>query len=115
LALAVRQAAHRGLELASAASVARLELELARENRRVVEARLEEGRASLRDLERARVEAGEKEIAFLDAAHDRELADLELARATGRIARFFPEAETPLGSMSNREANGLLTGAPPAP
>lgn len=69
--------------------VARLELQLAQEDLRVVQARFEEGRISLRELERSRLEEHNKWMAFLDAEFALQQVQLELLRATGQLARVF--------------------------
>ena len=72
-----------------AREVARLELQLAQEDLRVLQAQFEEGRASLRDLEKARLEEHNKWMAFLDADFLRKQAQLELLRTTGQLAKAF--------------------------
>jgi outer membrane protein TolC len=69
--------------------VGRLELQLAQDNLRVVQARFEEGRASLRDLEQARLEEHNKWMAFLDADFALQQSQLEILRTTGQLARVF--------------------------
>lgn len=85
--LSVRQHARAGRAAEAQREVARLELQLAQENLRVVQAQFEEGRAGLRDLERARVEEGEKWMLFVDAQFQQQKAQLELLRSTGQIAK----------------------------
>jgi len=87
---AVRQQARQSREYDAARQVARLELELAQENLRVTQARFDEGRANLRDLEQARLEEHDRWRAFLDAEFDRQRAQLELWRSTGQLAKLFP-------------------------
>jgi outer membrane protein TolC len=69
--------------------VARLELQLAQEDLRVAQAKFDEGRASLRDLEKARLEEHNKWMAFLDAEFALQQAQLELLRITGQLASVF--------------------------
>ncbi len=85
----VREQNRRARELEAGREVARLELKLAQDNLRVLQARFEEGRANLRDLEKARIEEGDKWRAFLDADFDSQKAQLELLRTTGQLARVF--------------------------
>ena len=89
LSLEVRsQARHtRALELGHEA--ARLELQLAQQNLQTLQAQFEEGRASLRDIEKARLEENDKWLAFLDAEFAQQKAQLELLRTTGQVARIF--------------------------
>ena len=86
---AVRRQAGRVRELEAGREVARLELKLAQENVLVLQARFEEGRASLRDLEAARLEESDRWLAFLDAGFDYQQAQLELFKSTGQLAGMF--------------------------
>jgi len=76
-------------ELEAAREVARLELKLAQENVQVLQARFEEGRANLRDLERARLDENDKWAAFLDSDYDRQKAQLDLLSITGDLDRLL--------------------------
>ena len=76
-------------ELDAAREVARLELKLAQENLQVVQAGFQEGRANLRDVERARLAENETWVAYLDAGYDRQKAQLELLNITGDLGRLF--------------------------
>lgn len=87
--LEVRRQARRGRELDAALAVARLELRLAQENLRVVQAQYDEGRAGLRQLEQARLEEHDRWRAYLEAEHARQQAELELLRRTGELSRLF--------------------------
>ncbi|MCW5981609.1 MAG: TolC family protein [Bryobacteraceae bacterium] len=73
----------------AAAEVARLDLDLAREDVGVLLARMEEGRASLRDVEAARYLENEKWIAFHAARQQLELARYSLLRQTGALLAQF--------------------------
>jgi len=66
----------------AARELARMDLDLAREQVSVILAQVEEGRASLRQLEQARFQEQERWILYYEAAHDLELARLELLRRT---------------------------------
>jgi outer membrane protein TolC len=72
-------------EAEAAGEVARLDLEVAREQVSVILAQMEEGRASLRQLEEARFQESEKWIAFYEARYALELARLSLAAHTGDL------------------------------
>jgi len=85
----VRRQARATRELETAREVARLELELAQENVRVLQAQFGEGRTSLRELEKARLDEHDKWIAFLDADFNRQQAQLDLLKTTGQLARVF--------------------------
>jgi outer membrane protein len=69
--------------------VARLELQLAQENVRVLQAQFDEGRGSLKDLEAAHIEENDKWLAFLDANYARQQAELDLLRTTGQLAQIL--------------------------
>ena len=90
LEMGVRRQARSARELDAAREVARLELQLARDTLSNLQAQFTEGRASLRDLEKARLEESDKWMAFLDADFARQQAQLELYRSTGQLARLFP-------------------------
>jgi outer membrane protein TolC len=85
----VQRQARKSRELDAEREVARLELKLAQENVRVLQAQFDEGRASLRDLEKARLEESDRWRAYLDAGFARQQARLELLRTTGQIAKAF--------------------------
>ena len=89
LELDVRQQARRVREQEAAGEVARLELKLAQESLRLVQSRFEEGRASLRELEQARLDEHNRWREFLDAQFERQKAQLELLRLTGQLSRLF--------------------------
>jgi outer membrane protein TolC len=89
LEVEVRRQARRTRELDVNREVARLDLQLAQENLGVLQAQFQEGRASLRDLEKARLEESDKWMAFLDTDYERQQAQLELLRATGQLAKLF--------------------------
>ena len=76
-------------ELDAARDVARLELKLAQENLQIVQASFEEGRANLRDVEKARLEENDKWVAFLDSDYDHQKAQLDLLNTTGDLGRLF--------------------------
>jgi outer membrane protein TolC len=85
----VQRQARQAREFDAEREVARLELKLAQENVRVLQAQFDEGRANLRDLEKARLEENDKWRAYLDAGFARQLAQLELMRTTGQLAKVF--------------------------
>jgi outer membrane protein len=70
----------------NARDVARLELELAREQISVLLAQMQEGRASLLQVERARAEETDRWIGFYDAQYAVERARYNLLRNTGDLA-----------------------------
>ncbi|MCS6951556.1 MAG: TolC family protein [Bryobacteraceae bacterium] len=72
-------------EAEGAREVARLDLEVARQQLSLLLAQFEEGRASLRQVEEARVAESEKWVAFWDRQYALERAQLDLLRATGQL------------------------------
>jgi len=89
LSLEVRRKARLVREADLGGDVARLELQLAQENVRVMQAQFDEGRGSLKDLEAAHIEENDKWLAFLDANYVRQQAQLDLLRATGQLAQVL--------------------------
>lgn len=69
----------------NAAEVARLDLELAREELSVDLAQIQEGRLALRDVEQARITENRKWIAFYDAQYAVERARWNVLRLTGEL------------------------------
>jgi outer membrane protein len=68
-----------------AADVARLDLEVAREQLSVNLAQMQEGRLSLREVEEARIAENGKWIAFYDAQYAMEKAHWGVLRLTGDL------------------------------
>jgi outer membrane protein len=89
ISLDVRRKARLVREAELSGEVARLELQLAQENVRVLQATFDEGRGSLKDLEAAHIEENDKWLAFLDANYSRQQAQLELLRTTGQLAQVL--------------------------
>jgi len=76
-------------ELNASHEVARLDLELAQESLQLVQTKFDEGRATLRDIEQARLDESDKWVAFLDAEFARQQGQLSLLQATGQLAKVF--------------------------
>lgn len=76
-------------ELDAAKEVARLDLKLAQQMLDITQAKFDQGRATLSDLEQARLVENDKWLAFLDADLSREKAQLELLQSTGELAQVF--------------------------
>jgi len=85
----VRQRSRKVQETDAAKEVARLELQLAQQTLAVVQSQFSEGKTSLRDVERARLEDNEKWMAYLDANFQRQQAQLELLRTAGQLAKVL--------------------------
>jgi outer membrane protein len=69
--------------------VARLDLKLSQETVEVVQARFDQSRATLEELEQARLDENDKWVAFLDADFARQQDQLLLLQATGQLAKVF--------------------------
>jgi outer membrane protein len=76
-------------ELDAAHEVARLDLQLAQESLQILQTKFDEGRATLRDIEQARLDENDKWVAFLDAEFSRQQGQLSLLQATGQLAKVF--------------------------
>jgi outer membrane protein len=87
--LDVQQKARTVRELDATREVARLDLKLAQETLQLDQARFDQGRLTLRDIEQARLEESDKWVAFLDADFARQQGQLTLLQATGQLARVF--------------------------
>lgn len=85
----VRRKARAVHEAELGGEVARLELQLAQENVRVLQAQFDQGRGSLKDLEAAHIDENDKWLAFLDANYARQQAQLDLLRTTGQLAQVL--------------------------
>lgn len=85
----IRKQSRQTRVLDSAREVARLELQLAQQQLGNLQAQFQEGRTSLRDLEKARLDESERWLEFLNANFDRQQAQLELLRTTGQLAQIF--------------------------
>jgi len=76
-------------ELDASREVARLDLKLAQGTLQLTQAKLDEGKATLRDIEQARLDEGDKWMAFLDADLAWERSQLNILRATGQLAKVL--------------------------
>ena len=83
----IRQRSRKLQETDAAKEVARLELQLVQQNLAVLQSQFGEGKANLRDVERARLDESEKWMAFLDANFQRQQAQLELLRMAGQLEK----------------------------
>ena len=85
IAMAVHQS-YAGIDRAKlAADLAKEDLDLARERLTLVLDQMNDGRATLRDVEQARIDESEKWIAFYDAQFSQERARLDLLRQSGDL------------------------------
>jgi hypothetical protein len=85
ISLETRQSYQTVGKAGTAREVARLDLDVAREEVSVLLAQMNEGRASLQQVEQARFNEDEKWIAFYDAQYVAEKAAWDLLRQTGNV------------------------------
>jgi outer membrane protein len=81
----VQQSFREARRAAGAADLARLDLEVAREQLSVNLAQMQEGRIGMREVEQARVAENHKWIAFYDAQYAAEKAKWNVLRLTGQL------------------------------
>ena len=87
--LDVAQKARSVREMDAAREVARLDLKLAQETVQLAQARFDQGRVTLQEIEQDRLDESDKWIAFLDADFAREQAQLTILQATGQLAKVL--------------------------
>jgi outer membrane protein TolC len=87
--VAAEQAVNNLAEQDAALAVVKLELKLAQENLALIQKRFDLGQSSLKELEQARLDEGEKWVAFLDADFARQQAQLALMEKTGQLSQVF--------------------------
>jgi outer membrane protein len=85
IALTTRKDYQQVRKAESARNVARLDLDYTREQLSVLLARHDEGRATLDEVEQARIQENEKWIAYYEAQHNLERIKLNLLRQTGTL------------------------------
>ena len=85
----VRQKTRRVREMDAAKEVARLELQLAQQNVGVLQAQFGEGKLSLPEMEKARLDENEKWMAYLDATFQKQQAQLELLKTAGQLDKVW--------------------------
>ena len=76
-------------EIDASREVARLDLQLAQETLQEVQVKFDQGRATLQEIEQARLDESDKWVAFLNADLARQQAQLVLLQATGQLAKVF--------------------------
>jgi outer membrane protein len=85
----VQQKARGVRELDATREVARLDLQLAQETLEQEQAKFDQNRIALQEIEQARLDENAKWVAFLDADFARQQAQLTLLQATGQLAKVF--------------------------
>lgn len=85
IALDTRKAFLQLRKAETARNVARLDLDVSREQLSILMAQMDEGRAALADVEQARFQEDEKWTAYYDAMHNLDRLKLDLLRQTGTL------------------------------
>ena len=85
----VRHQTRRVREAEAGKEVARLELQLVQQNLAELQARFEEGKASLQEVEKTRLDENEKWMALLDATFERQQAQLNLLKTAGQLDKVL--------------------------
>jgi outer membrane protein len=85
----VQQKARSVRELDASREVARLDLQLAQETLQSEQAKFDQNRITLQEIEQARLDENDKWVAFLSADFARQQAQLSLLQATGQLAKIF--------------------------
>jgi outer membrane protein len=89
--LQAQQTTRESRELQAGREVARLDLKVAQQSVEIVQAKLDEGKATLRDVERARLEESDKWMGFLDADLAWQESQLRILQATGQLAKVLQQ------------------------
>jgi outer membrane protein TolC len=85
----VQQKARSVRELEASREVARLDLQLAQETLQQEQAKFDQNRITVQEIEQSRLDDNQKWVAFLDADFARQQAQLTLLQATGQLAKVF--------------------------
>jgi outer membrane protein len=85
----VQEKARNVRELDASREVARLDLELAQQTLELEQAKFDQGRVTLQEIEQSRLDENDKWVAFLDADFARQRAQLTLLQASGQLAKVF--------------------------
>jgi outer membrane protein TolC len=85
----VQEKARNVRELDASREVARLDLQLAQETLQLEQAKFDQGRVTLQDIEQMRLDENDRWVAFLDADFARQQAQLTLLQATGQLSKVF--------------------------
>jgi outer membrane protein TolC len=85
----VRRKTRRVRETDAGKEVARLELQLVQQDLAQLQARFNEGKVSLQEIEKIRVDENEKWMALLDATFQRQQAQLDLLKTAGQLDKVL--------------------------
>jgi outer membrane protein len=89
--LEAAQSTRQSRELQASREVARLDLKVAQENADILQAELDQGKATLADVEAARLTENEKWMTFLDADVAWQESQLKILEATGQLAKVLQQ------------------------
>lgn len=87
--LEATQSTRQSRELQASREVARLDLKVAQESADILQADLDQGKATVADVEQARLLENEKWMAFLDADVAWQESQLKILQATGQLAKVL--------------------------
>lgn len=87
--LEAAQSTRQSRELQASREVARLDLKVAQESADISQAELDQGKATLADVEQARLTENEKWMTFLDADVAWQESQLKILEATGQLAKVL--------------------------
>jgi outer membrane protein TolC len=85
----VRQRSRKVQATEAAKEVARLELQLSQQNLAVLQSQFDEGKANLRDVEKARLDENEKWMTYLNANFQKQEAQLDLLKTAGQLEKVL--------------------------
>ncbi len=85
----LRRKTRRVRETDAGKEVARLELQLVQQDLAQLQARFNEGKVSLQEIEKTRVDENEKWMALLDATFQRQQAQLDLLKTAGQLDKVL--------------------------
>ena len=85
----MRQKSRKVQQADAGKEVSRLELQLAQQNVAVTQSLFDEGKMNLRDVEKARLNENEKWMLYLDAAFQRQQAQLDLLKTAGQLEKVL--------------------------
>ncbi|HEX5425212.1 MAG TPA: TolC family protein [Candidatus Acidoferrales bacterium] len=87
--LEATQSTRQSRELQASREVARLDLKVAQENADILQTDLDQGKATLADVEQARLQENDKWATFLDADVAWQESELKILQATGQLAKVL--------------------------
>lgn len=86
-----QQTTRQSRELEASREVARLDLKVAQQTLELTQAKLDDGKATLRDVEQARLDESERWMNFLDADLAWQKSQLKVLQTTGQLAKVLQQ------------------------